>query len=680
MKITECYLYNFGRFKNYKISFKDGLNCISADNGYGKTTICDFIRIMLFGMKDTRKLGIIDNDRRHYLPWNNEVCRGAITVSTADGVFRIERSFGSKASEDSLTVYDVRCELPTDKLGPCPGRAILGIDADTFERTLYISDRGYTASSESRAINEIISGSNDGETSAVIDRALKKLDEERKIYQKRGGGGEIADIRCEVAELDVKIKDTENKLCLIDELKSELKSLNEKITDTKKQIAYSRSDYERVRLSEIRKTFGRTDTELRLSIERDEARILEISEFFGGSIPTLMDIELSKGEISQSSACDGADSFFKKRVPTEEEIQRMTKAAMECKGGKKRRAFLFPFAVGVISLLSGVILGSFYNTSLFLISLFGILVLVSSLVLSKKGDTKGVSYKDIQKFISDFPCPDGLSQYEACLLIHKKYFTLCECRKKKSENDSVGAKHEEAKKKILEYEYLKDSLRRKKQEIEALRENYQKSDAYAYRTTLTEEDVARREKELSDRLLSLESERTLLVQSIESTEKLIPQYRELTAERDALSERLSVAEKKLDIIMKTQQLLIETSNGMAKEQLGATNRSFKAYLGAIDPSYTSDTNLNISFDVMRQEMGASHLSEAYSKGTRDLFEFSTKLAIADAAFGSAKPFIILDDPFVYLDDGRLESAKRLLYSLSRERQILYFTASKFRGM
>ena len=199
MKITECYLYNFGRFKNYKISFKDGLKCISADNGYGKTTICDFIRIMLFGMKDTRKLGIIDNDRRHYLPWNNEVCRGAITVSTADGVFRIERSFGSKASEDSLTVYDVRCELPTDKLGPCPGRAILGIDADTFERTLYISDRGYTASSESRAINEIISGSNDGETSAVIDRALKKLDEERKIYQKRGGGGEIADIRCEVA-------------------------------------------------------------------------------------------------------------------------------------------------------------------------------------------------------------------------------------------------------------------------------------------------------------------------------------------------------------------------------------------------------------------------------------------------------------------------------------------------
>ena len=189
-----------------------------------------------------------------------------------------------------------------------------------------------------------------------------------------------------------------------------------------------------------------------------------------------------------------------------------------------------------------------------------------------------------------------------------------------------------------------------------------------------------REKELSDRLMALESERTLLIRSIESTEKLISVHSELTLERAALCDRLTAAEGKLDVITKTQQLLIETSNSMAKEQLGATNRKFKTYLDTIDPLYTNDTNLNISFEATRQEMGTTHIAEAYSKGTRDLFELSTKLAISDSMFGSAKPFIILDDPFVYLDDKRLESAKRLLYTLSKERQILYFTASKFRGM
>jgi DNA repair exonuclease SbcCD ATPase subunit len=165
-----------------------------------------------------------------------------------------------------------------------------------------------------------------------------------------------------------------------------------------------------------------------------------------------------------------------------------------------------------------------------------------------------------------------------------------------------------------------------------------------------------------------------------AAEKLIPRLKDLTEERSALAKKLASAEKKLEIILKTQEFLIETSNSLATEQLGATNRKFKGYLGAIDPTYISDTNLNISFEAARQEMGSTHPAESYSKGTRDLFEISTKLAISDSAFGKDKPFILLDDPFVYFDDGKLESAKRLLYSLSKDRQVLYFTASKFRGI
>ena len=42
-----------------------------------------------------------------------------------------------------------------------------------------------------------------------------------------------------------------------------------------------------------------------------------------------------------------------------------------------------------------------------------------------------------------------------------------------------------------------------------------------------------------------------------------------------------------------------------------------------------------------------------------------------ALFGGKKPFLILDDPFINLDDEKVKSAMELLRRIARERQILY---------
>ena len=55
MKIIECYVENFGKISAQKFSFTKGLNCIKEDNGSGKTTLATFIKVMLYGMSDTKK-------------------------------------------------------------------------------------------------------------------------------------------------------------------------------------------------------------------------------------------------------------------------------------------------------------------------------------------------------------------------------------------------------------------------------------------------------------------------------------------------------------------------------------------------------------------------------------------------------------------------------------------------
>ena len=47
MKIREIYIAGFGKLKEMKMSFTDGINEILAENGYGKSTLAAFISAML---------------------------------------------------------------------------------------------------------------------------------------------------------------------------------------------------------------------------------------------------------------------------------------------------------------------------------------------------------------------------------------------------------------------------------------------------------------------------------------------------------------------------------------------------------------------------------------------------------------------------------------------------------
>ncbi len=49
------------------------------------------------------------------------------------------------------------------------------------------------------------------------------------------------------------------------------------------------------------------------------------------------------------------------------------------------------------------------------------------------------------------------------------------------------------------------------------------------------------------------------------------------------------------------------------------------------------------------------------------------MAFVDAMYPGEKPFLIMDDPIVNLDDKKTEGSLRLLREIAREYQIIYFT-------
>ena len=127
-------------------------------------------------------------------------------------------------------------------------------------------------------------------------------------------------------------------------------------------------------------------------------------------------------------------------------------------------------------------------------------------------------------------------------------------------------------------------------------------------------------------------------------------------------------------IQKAMTYLTEACDNITSKYLGKTKEKFEEYsrlIAGVDGEYT----LNTSFELTRTERGEAHGIDAYSRGIKDLYSLGLRLALIDALYENEAPFIILDDPFIAFDDEKLARAKSTLKSISKTKQILYFTCA-----
>ena len=288
MKLIECYIKSFGGIKELHIEFDRGLNCFIGENGAGKSTIAAFIKAMLYGLGESRKASIEENDRKHYLPWDGGCAVGSLTFSARGRTYRAERSFGKRPSEDSFALYDVGLGRRCEDLGENIGEELFGIDAEGFERTVFFSEKNLIpeADGSSFGADRPDDAVEDELSRGALNEALSVLDEQRKIYQKKGGGGLIADTRAELFRLKEELGRLESVASRAREYEVELgeltarRSLLEKrFSDiSKRQSALGEQLYARKYEDKIR--------EIKKECLALDRRKDELFAFFGGNIPT----------------------------------------------------------------------------------------------------------------------------------------------------------------------------------------------------------------------------------------------------------------------------------------------------------------------------------------------------------------------------------------------------------
>ena len=142
------------------------------------------------------------------------------------------------------------------------------------------------------------------------------------------------------------------------------------------------------------------------------------------------------------------------------------------------------------------------------------------------------------------------------------------------------------------------------------------------------------------------------------------------------TEKSEELNNKIKILETTQNFLLSSSENLSSRYVKPVQQKFDEFYKKFITSdeLIVDGNLDVH---LKQNM----LEEGYlSAGMQDLVEICKRFALIDLVFDKEKPFIILDDPFVNLDDKNLEVARQILKSLSQKYQIILLTCHSSRNI
>ena len=707
MKLLECYVDNFGKLSSFSHSFEDGLNLIIGKNGCGKTTLSVFIKTMLFGFeikKNTKE----ETDRKRYFPWQGGRYGGSLTFENEGKRYRIERSFGHKPSEDSFAVYDVESGTISSAFTEKVGEELFGIDADGFERTVFLSEKKFAVNGGNPKVAAKLSNlvGVDGDMGSY-DNAIDMLEKREKYYRhRRGKGGLIGDINAEISELDLKIMELTRKKGEHSEIEKELGGILRALEDAEKK----RSELEAKRLRLAYEEEYRAKLN---SVKTLTEKLNDSKAFFSEYTPTVK--EVRDEEIKHNRVVlltQTLDSLPKEITPVSEEDIKNAEAHISAldniKNVKKaNNSYQISLFLAIISLLSAIACGIVIHFAFFAISL--LCIPFTYLFI------RGLGARDKAKKRSLLE--DGAATYlreKTGQIIHPDmiYSRLNEYRaelmRRKSENERSYYERERI---STELRLLSEScntflgrfptltddiygeIRERLSACEAIKRQLEDAErsarAYAVEKGLDpasidiqSESVKIDEEVIGAAILevkSLSAARYSLENKLFTLAESISMEDVLNEERLELTDQLKKAEGEHAVTIKAAEHLRAAKERLTSKYLGKMRAAFTKYVNSIAEESEQAFSLDTDFSLMKTENGLTNKIGSYSLGTQEIYSLITRLALVDALYEGNLPFIILDDPFCHFDDRRCAAAIRALEAISKDKQIIYLTCSDSRA-
>lgn len=290
MKLLSCHVENFGKLSNVSFDFTAGVNLFHEPNGWGKSTLAAFLRVMFYGFDSKRESGQFDRERVVYRPWQGGVYGGVLDFNYKDRVYRISRTFGKTDKTDTFRLYDLATNLECHDYSSDIGNEIFGLDSASFKRSAFIAQNDCECGSTD-AINaklgNLVENTNDINNFDTAQRRIR--DRMNKISPNRATGS-LKKRKSTITLLTEEIRG-------FDAAENSAKEIREKLVKKQEQ---------RKELSEIRSQYAKA-----LQMASEESRRESLKKNYDS---------LCKEVEERENGLKDYRKFFPERVPEEEEF------------------------------------------------------------------------------------------------------------------------------------------------------------------------------------------------------------------------------------------------------------------------------------------------------------------------------------------------------------------------
>ena len=667
---------HFGNMNGQKIDFSDRLCCRVLPNGWGKTTLCAFIRVMLYGLNTARRdTASALSDKTKYYPQDGKPMSGRMTVEFAGRPVTIVRESNRAGMMQGFQAFyedtGEPCTLLTAR--NC-GHVLLGMGEDAFLSSAMID--GLDMTRPSSELSEIIlSMAQSGDTNARCGTALKTLARWRLDLNSGNGHGEQP-------RLEEDCRAAEKRLAEIAALENKAAAQRAHVQKMQAEADKARETYEKLYLVYAGKMVGE-ESQLRILKADSEKRIRNLKDGLPDEILLREAEEALYGyegavrlEREKRSGMPYVDSNYKHKMrevdarKTSEEVKRNRATRPRIRWAALILALLLAVAAAGTA-LSGADFGILTKYMPYLLSGMAALSLLLSFLGSvPRLDDPDEDYDESKQQLTLEHRRTVDDQHMAASVLQEEYDTALRAARKLWPNaetieqagEWIRAARDDWQALRREQSKLQDIL----VQMKRLNEASEKDETHK-----SEVDTAR-VRASRTRQAAEEAQ-----QALSQMEGRLQAYGSRAEWQNALEnaqQALRRAEIQLEAIRMAEEAIKSENAALSARispQITELAQQYLAYL-------TSDSYKEIKLDSSLRARCAGDdgtLLDALrlSSGTRDQLYFALRLAVCQVLSGKESVPLVLDDPFLTWDNKRMERGLRLLQTLSKERQIILLT-------
>ena len=646
MKLLSCHVENFGKLSDFSYIFEEDLNVLLAENGWGKSTLAAFLKVMFYGFEGENRKSEDGNERLRYKPWNGGTYGGSVNFSKGDREYRIHRSFGMRKKEDTFLLFDDKTGLPSSDFTESVGEELFGIDRASFTRTVFWSQQDHmteaTAMIQAK-IGDLTAGESD---LPDYDRAIRLVQREIDRLSPDRSSGQIRKKEARASVLEAE---------------------SARIPQLKRQLAESTAAHQDLtaQLDGIRR-----ERQEWMAAER-AAQAAAIAEGPLGDVRSASSADDSKRAVLTArltASRKRLESLQRIRHRTAAEGHREREEYLRVKKERAREERSASLAMSRSARTLRIITASAMAASLLFFVLVGTKALplpfiAAGIILLAGG--LFAAFQNVKANSGELPAAphlEDLRQEESAL---------------RASLQRLSSRMKQMEAQIREETQSQRALKARLDRIPASSSRSgdgstgtgRPGSAALFADELAEFD--RREEECRGQLTRAEHR----------TEDLRRQIRECLDSEEQLAvlrKELITLRRQYDTCVRTASFLEEARSSFNSRYMNPFLRSFRRHYGMLTGESAQDLQTNADFGISVMSEGLPRDPSLMSEGTRDLISLCRRMAMIDAMYPGEKPFLVLDDPFSNLDDERVKGGMRFLRDASLEYQILYLTCHESR--